>query len=718
MRLSDYSAASSTAAAAAPPRDAWKVSELAAWVPLRLSPAERHLLAVLEQTLNVSEYTDHVDVSSRRSGGLKTRRILDGVLEVCHIATGLASASGQERQLTTSLSLSPHGNHSHNNHDPDMNDNDDMMGGVLGVGDGKGGKKDRKSKNKKGKKQKLTKRLKKKAAVAAEEARRLFSINNSKISSAATNGVSDGAGATDDPNDTNADNTNHHPHVPWASRDPEENAALFQTMCEIGRRNKVLNPNSMRTTYGKLMYMLQDAQNPTVAKSLGFSLHKDLVLVKPYLEQHGLVDLLYDSRLECAVQYIHDRDLETGKRLERQHVEALVQGKRRVTQELVDFYGNDDSNSTTTTTAQDDNNGDHGNSNTNDDNDVHQSGDAEAASLSGMESDSNPNDKEASHKKSPTKKKANGGRTRRGPGLSRQDVCRVIESLADAVAYIESNVRPVQQMLQYLQDNFDPNHEEREFSLTLRGASRGYNSSSALSSPSLYSRYGLSAYGGNTGSSSEGPTLSHSHSTQYTFVWQSLTLWSKVMRHMHRLWVCADDDLLSTTSTYHLYNTGQGLNRVQQCPKVRRVMGQLLQQTQAETTNNNSWVGLSVIHLGDRDVPNALIFIDKYTQIPRFLNPIVHFLQNLPELCQNETILSYVKEQFGAEQRLQRTVLADYFKHGFDGSGDDGGSCMYVYSRIVMNVVFVSTRPRFWSHCRACFSFFLLNLHTRAVMDG
>jgi hypothetical protein len=246
--------------------------------------------------------------------------------------------------------------------------------------------------------------------------------------------------------------------------------------------------------------------------------------------------------------------------------------------------------------------------------------------------------------------------------LSPDNVRRAIESLADAVAYIEGNVQPVQRMLQYLEENFDPSREDK-FSLALTGSSRSISYS--------YNKYGLSAY---SSGSREGPTLSHSHSTQYTFVWQSLRLWEKVQRHMHRLWVCADDDLLSTTSTYHLYNTGQGLNRVQNCPRVRKVMSGLLQQTQQEA--GAPWVGLSVVHLGDRDVPNALVFIDKYTQIPRFLSPIVSFLQSLPELCRDERLGKYVEQEFGSQRNLQMIVLADYFKHGFDGSGDDGGSCI------------------------------------------
>ena len=142
---------------------------------------------------------------------------------------------------------------------------------------------------------------------------------------------------------------------------------------------------------------------------------------------------------------------------------------------------------------------------------------------------------------------------------------------------------------------------------------------------------------------------------------------------MHSLWVAADADLLSTTSVYNLWNTGQGLNRVQSCPTVSRMMHNLLSATQSES--KKSWVGLSVVHLGDRDVPNALVFIDKYTQVPRILQPIADFVDGLDAFVLNPKLEAYVEEQFKGKENLKKKVLADYFKHGFDGSGDDGGSC-------------------------------------------
>lgn len=173
------------------------LADLVRWVPLRLSTEERALLTVLEQTLHVSEYTDHVDITGRRGASNKTRRILDGILEACHISTGLAAGSGQERRLAEICK-------------------EDVLFTL------------KKKKKRVPRLGKNGKRKKKKKSAQLQEA---------------------------------------NPSGSWASRDPADNSALFQTMFEIGRRNKVLNPASMRTTYGKLMYLLQDAQNPTVARS-------------------------------------------------------------------------------------------------------------------------------------------------------------------------------------------------------------------------------------------------------------------------------------------------------------------------------------------------------------------------------------------------------------------------------------------------------------------
>lgn len=83
-----------------------------------------------------------------------------------------------------------------------------------------------------------------------------------------------------------------------------------------------------------------------------------------------------------------------------------------------------------------------------------------------------------------------------------------------------------------------------------------------------------------------------------------------------------------------------------------------------------------MVHLGDRDVPNALTFIDKYTQIPGILAPIADTIDALDHLVDQPGVLRLIVDQFGTVANCKSYILSDYFKHGFDGSGSDGGSCI------------------------------------------
>jgi hypothetical protein len=115
-----------------------------------------------------------------------------------------------------------------------------------------------------------------------------------------------------------------------------------------------------------------------------------------------------------------------------------------------------------------------------------------------------------------------------------------------------------------------------------------------------------------------GLRLTHSHSAQYAYVHQSLSLWREIVHEMFMLWSMADEDLISS-STYRLTNTGQGLQRIQPCPNVSRAMHKILSRAQKKC--GGSWVGSSVVHLGDRNVPNAFMFIDKVrVHIQEFCN--------------------------------------------------------------------------------------------------
>jgi hypothetical protein len=175
----------------------------------------------------------------------------------------------------------------------------------------------------------------------------------------------------------------------------------------------------------------------------------------------------------------------------------------------------------------------------------------------------------------------------------------------------------------------------------------------------------------------DGARLSHNHDTQYNYVLQSLHLWAAIIEDTFRLWYLAEQDLLSPTQPYELRNTGQGLQRVQQSPRVYKAMHEILSFTQHKL---GSWVGSSVIHLGDNNVSNALVFIDKYTQVARILGPLITVLNNLDKACAQDAGIKKYMQAYGGIDKAKRDILRDFFTHGFDGSGGDNffdaGSCI------------------------------------------
>lgn len=137
---------------------------------------------------------------------------------------------------------------------------------------------------------------------------------------------------------------------------------------------------------------------------------------------------------------------------------------------------------------------------------------------------------------------------------------------------------PCEKMIRYLEKFFEPTTDNSdEFSLSIASGSQGHR-------------------------------LSHDNETQYIYVNQTLKLWREILNDMFKLWTLADQDMLATSNPYRLSQTGQGLHRIQPCPAVSREMHRTLFKAQKKA---GTWIGSSVIHLGDKNVPNALVFIDK-----------------------------------------------------------------------------------------------------------
>ena len=131
----------------------------------------------------------------------------------------------------------------------------------------------------------------------------------------------------------------------------------------------------------------------------------------------------------------------------------------------------------------------------------------------------------------------------------------------------------------------------------------------------------------------DGSRLTHEHEKQYHYVLQSLTFWKHVLTDMSHLWVTMEGDMLQTE--YTLAHTGQGVNRIVHCPALYKEVQAVLEKAKQEL---GGWVGSSRIHMGDHQVPNGLHFIDKYTQIPSILQPILRTLSNLDAIKADDPV--------------------------------------------------------------------------------
>lgn len=300
---------------------------------------------------------------------------------------------------------------------------------------------------------------------------------------------------------------------------------FFRQMFEIARRHKIMNPEKMRTEYGKLIYLLQDAVSPSVKPHLGFSVKGPVETVHKFLEDRGGLCLLKDDLIERATEGV--LLLFAFKK----HYWQLPSNAFALSREEI-LAGN--------------------------------------KSRAMIDKDIRLKERAVSVLKSKY----------RSSRLSEDDIHLCLYSICDNNSFLNSNRVPIDKIIDYLTSHFTPTEAEESYSLGI-------------------------IFG------EDGARLSHNHERQYFFALQSLTLWRDIIHNMPRLWAMAEEDLLNESVTYSLQDTGQGFQRVQQCPRTYQAMQKILSRVQAKVSQ---WVGSSVIHMGDHNVPNALSFIDKYTQ--------------------------------------------------------------------------------------------------------
>ena len=217
--------------------------ERSKWIPVRLSLVERKRLRLLEAALNVSEYTDNIDILSYRSN--KPQRIIKQIKDLCAILCGLVVAADYEagQELIA---------------DKDYKLNENFFQRVFEIG------------------------------------------RRHKVSATSSEWRAGG----------------------WV-------VGVDGSCPEYW---KICNPEKMRTTYGKLVFLLMDAVSPEVQDLLEFTCVAPIVTVYSTLEKRGSLMLLEDPLVEVATREI----IPEGK--SRYEIQKEIKQKERAIEMLARKY--------------------------------------------------------------------------------------------------------------------------------------------------------------------------------------------------------------------------------------------------------------------------------------------------------------------------------------------------------------------------------------------
>ena len=470
-------------------------------------------------------------------------------------------------------------------------------------------------------------------------------------------------------------------------RDFQRDAKHLRRFFEIARRYKILNPERMRTEYGQLVYLLQDAAISDIQETLGFDVNAPVKTVFSFLKERNGLSLLEDPLVVDAT-----KEVLPDPNKSRAQIQQLIKRKERAVKTLGRNYAKDrlSSDDIELCLCSICDNESYLNSArlpidqtldllrtffdpkkqvANEDMDEDDAGDLLfKSSLSSS---------------SPPKKMSPSSKDNKGDfhDLFQEKMNHFSDSDVLLGSARSRSDRGDDDLFQQQRSNDDIDFSQsphQEAPIIIKKAESWVKKKNGTPHQKKKNLFSLAI----SDADGSGARLSHSHARQFRFAEQSLALWRAIVDDMFRLWFLAEGDLLSGDAPYALRDTGQGFQRVQACPRTYAAMVSILnEERDIARKHDKGWVGSSMVHMGDHNVPNALTFLDKYAQVARILRPLIAVLNRIKVLVDEDAhIKKLVHRAFGSVPNLEQAVLADFFRHAFDGSGADNfydaGSCV------------------------------------------